>query len=155
MCFTRKPPSATIFVCKYNDKTTMAYESIYREGAGMMRKDHEPPIATARWGWRYHHTGIPTNQIRSGERYLPRYKMHVSGFRKSPYGIEWMRFEADSPISELVRTVPHLAFEVDDIEEALKGKKVLSFPGSPSAGVRTAMIVDNGCPIELIEFKIN
>jgi len=121
----------------------------------IMRQDHEPPSATACWGWRYHHTGIPTNQARDGERYLPRYKMYVSGFRESPYGIEWMRFEADSPISELIKTVPHVAFEVNDIEEALKGKKVLSIPDSPSAGVRTAMIIDNGGPIELIEFRRN
>ncbi len=119
----------------------------------MTRQDHEPPSATGRWGWRYHHTGIPTEHTRAGERYLPQFKMWVSGFPDSPYGIEWMRFEADSPVPELVRSVPHVAFEVDDIDEALQGKNVLSAPGSPSAGVRAAMIVDNGCPIELIEFK--
>jgi hypothetical protein len=116
------------------------------------RRDHEPPRATDRWGWRYHHTGIPTRQRREGERYLPQLKMHVSGFPDSPYGVEWMRFDADSPISELVRTVPHVAFEVDDIDEALKGKKVLSAPGAPSAGVRVAMFIDDGAPIELLEF---
>ena len=118
-----------------------------------MREDHEPPPATLRWGWRYHHTGIPTDRPRDGERYLPQFKMYVSGFPESPYGIEWMRFETDSPVPELVRTLPHVAFEVDDIEEALNGKQVLSPPGSPSAGVRAAMIIDNGCPIELIEFR--
>jgi hypothetical protein len=117
-----------------------------------MRPDNAPPPATQAWGWRYHHTGIPTQQRRRGERYLPQFKMYVSGFSESPYGVEWMRFEPDSPIPELVRTVPHVAFEVDDIDSALEGKELLSPPGSPSAGVRAAMIVDNGCPIELIEF---
>ena len=118
----------------------------------MTREGHEPPRATERWGWRYHHTGIPTRQPRDGEHYLPQFKMYVSGFADSPYGVEWMRFEPDSPISDLVKTVPHVAFEVDDIDEALEGKKVLSAPGSPSTGVKAAMIVDNGCPIELIQF---
>ena len=118
----------------------------------MLRRDDEPPSAIHEWGWRYHHTGIPTDRPRDNERYLAQFKMYVSGFPESPYGIEWMRFEADSPISELVRTVPHVAFAVDDIEKALEGKEVLSAPGSPSAGVRAAMIIDNGCPIELIEF---
>jgi len=117
-----------------------------------MRQDHEPPSATHRWGWRYHHLGIPTNERREGERYLAQFKMYVSGFADSPYGIEWMRFEAGSPISALVRTVPHVAFEVDDLDEVLKGKQVLSPPSSPSAGVRVAMIIDSGCPIELIQF---
>jgi hypothetical protein len=123
------------------------------EGGPVRRKDHEPPAATARWGWRYHHTGIPTAEPRDGEEYLPQFKMYVSGFAESPYGVEWMRFEADSPVSELVRTVPHVAFEVDDILKALRGKTVLSAPDSPSAGVRVAMIVENGCPVELIEFR--
>jgi hypothetical protein len=122
------------------------------EGGKVRRHDHEPPAATDRWGWRYHHTGIPTNQRRRDEQYLPQFKMYVSGFPQSPYGVEWMRFEADSPIPDLVKTVPHVAFEVEDIDDALRGKTVLSAPGSPSSGVRAAMIVDNGCPIELIQF---
>ena len=117
-----------------------------------MRQDHEPPCATHEWGWRYHHLGIPTHERRGGECYLPEYKMYVSGFPTSPYGVEWMRFEPGSPISELVRTVPHVAFEVDDLERALEGKELLSAPGSPSEGVRAAMIVHNGCPVELIQF---
>jgi len=117
------------------------------------RQDHEPPPAVSEWGWRYHHTGIPTRIAREGERYLPEFKMYVSGFSESAYGIEWMRFEPDSPISELVQTVPHLAFEVDNLEDALKGKQVLSAPCSPSPGVMVAMIVDDGTPIELLEFS--
>ena len=119
------------------------------------RRDDQLPSATREWEWRYHHTGIPTRQPREGERYLAQYKMYVSGFPESPYGIEWMRFEPGSPISELVQTVPHVAFEVDSIEEALKGKEILSAPCSPSPGVTVAMIIDNDCPIELLEFTRN
>jgi hypothetical protein len=117
------------------------------------RKDHEPPQVVAKNGWRYHHLGIPTDIPRPGERYLEHLKVHVSGFDTSPYGIEWMRFDPDCPVSELIRTVPHIAFEVDDLDSALQGKNVLSPPGSPSHGVRTAMIVDNGAPVEVIEFR--
>ncbi len=116
------------------------------------RKDHEPPSVISKCCWRFHHIGIPTDTPRPDERYLEKYKMYVSGFETSPYGIEWMRFEQDSPISELVRTTPHIAFEVDNIETALKGKETISEIGSPSDGVRVAMIIDNGAPVELIEF---
>lgn len=122
------------------------------EGGSHIRVDHEPPPAVERWGWRYHHVGIPTDTPRAGESYLAEYQFYHSGFPESPYGVEWMRFETGSPVHELVKTVPHVAFEVDDLDEALKGKTVLMPPGSPSAGVRTAMIVDDGCPIELIQF---
>ena len=64
-----------------------------------------------------------------------------------------MRFEQDCPVPELVRSVPHIAFEVDDLDEALKGKEILIEPGSPSDGVRAAMIVHDGAPVELIEFR--
>jgi hypothetical protein len=116
------------------------------------RQDHEPPPAIAKQGWRYHHIGIPTSIPHSNERYLPHLKMYVSGFDTSPYGIEWMRFDPDSQISELTRTVPHIAFEVDDLDAALIGQNVFSEVSSPSNGVRVAMIIDDGVPIELLEF---
>jgi len=123
------------------------------EQATKMRKDHEPPTAISVRGWRYHHVGIPTPTPRPGERYLEQFKMYVSGFEISPYGIEWMRFEPDSPVSALIRSVPHIAFRVDDLEVALEGKELLAPVSSPSHGVRVAMIIDNGAPVELLEFR--
>jgi len=117
------------------------------------RADHEQPAAIVERGWRYHHLGIPTDTPKPNEVYLEKFKLHVSGFDTSPYGIEWMRFEQDSPISELIKTVPHIAFEVDDLESALEGKELLTPPNSPSDGVRVAMIIHNGAPIELIQFR--
>ena len=119
------------------------------------RKDHEPPLATSAWGWRYHHLGIPTDAMIKGERYLPQFKFYVSGFDSSPYGIEWMRFEKDSPVDELIKRVPHIAFEVDDLDSELSRHhfNILTPPNSPGDGTRVAMISHNGAPIELIEFK--
>jgi hypothetical protein len=97
--------------------------------------------------------GIPTPASRPGERYLPHLKMWVSGFDTSPYGVEWMRFEPGCPISELVRTVPHIAFEVEDLDAALEGLTLIGEVGSPSGGVRAAMILDDGAPVELLEFR--
>jgi hypothetical protein len=122
-------------------------------GGHRRRADREPPAATGRWGWRYHHVGVPTDRPRAGERYLAAWKVHVSGFETSPFGVEWMRYEPGSPVHELVRTVPHLAFEVDDLEAALEGREVLTPPNSPAPGLRVAMILDDGCPIELMQFE--
>jgi hypothetical protein len=117
------------------------------------RQDHEPPFAITRLGWRYHHLGIPTSTPHPDERYIPHLKIYVSGFDTSPYGIEWMRFEPDCQISELIRNVPHIAFEVDDLDTALAGQTLISEVSSPSDGVRVAMIIDNDAPIELLEFR--
>jgi hypothetical protein len=100
---------------------------------------------------KYHHLGIPTEVPRVGETYLEEFKMFVSGYETSPYGIEWMRFEPDSPLPELVKSVPHIAFEVDDLEAEIAGKEILIEPNSPSEGITVAFIVDNGAPIEFLQ----
>ena len=119
----------------------------------MKRREHEQPSAISRRGWKYHHLGIPTSVPHPGEQYVPHLKLHVAGFDTSPYGVEWMRFEPECRVHELVRRVPHVAFEVANIEKALKGCTVLADVSSPSPGVRAAMIVDDGATIELIEFS--
>jgi hypothetical protein len=117
------------------------------------RQDREAPSAIAVDGWRYHHIGIPTLTPCPGERYLPHLKMYVSGFESSPCGIQWMRFDADAPYPEIVKTVPHVAFEVDDLAAALVGKEILTPPNSPGEGIAVAMILDHGAPVELLEFR--
>ncbi len=91
------------------------------------------------------------------EKYISKYKFYVSGFDSSPFGIEWMRFEDDSPILPLIQKVPHIAFEVKNIDvELLKHNlKVITKPNSPGNGVKVAMVEHNGAPIELIEFTGN
>ena len=116
------------------------------------RQDNEQPLATRR-GWRYHHVGIPTTEVRANETHIEKLGMHVSGFSTSPFGIEWMRFDEDSPIDELIQRVPHVAFEVDDLDAAVVGLELIGEISSPSKGVRVAMIIDDGAPVELIEFS--
>lgn len=120
-----------------------------------IRQDFELPTCIESWGWRYHHLGIPTDIVMPNEKYLPQFKFYVSGFSRSPFGIEWIRFKKDSPIDKLIQTVPHVAFEVVDLDFELKnrGFKIITKPNPPSDGVRVAMIEHNGAPIELIEFE--
>lgn len=103
-------------------------------------------------GLRYHHIGIPNSVIRDHEYHLPQFGMYVVGHEHSEYGVEWLRFDDDSPLPEIVRTVPHVAFVVDDLDDALKDREVLIAPNNPSSGVRVAFVVENGAPIELMEF---
>ena len=78
--------------------------------------------------------------------------MYVSGYGENPYGIEWIRFDEEAPYPDLVKTVAHVAFEVDDIQQAIKDKKVIIKPNSPSPGTIVAFIEDNGAPVEFIQF---
>ncbi len=100
---------------------------------------------------RYHHIGIPTPERRPGEREVPGLDIHVSGYETSAFGVEWMRFGPGCTLPELVRTVPHVAFQVDDLDAALEGKEVIIQPNSPSPGIRVAFVVENGAPVELLQ----
>lgn len=101
---------------------------------------------------RYHHLGIPTDRELPEEDHIAALKIYASGFMDSPYGVEWVKFDPDCPTHELVKTVPHVAFVVDDLEAALAGQEVLVPPSSPSPGVTVAFIVHNGAPVELLQF---
>jgi hypothetical protein len=100
---------------------------------------------------KYHHLGIPTKTPIEGEVYLKDYHVYHAGYDKSEYGIEWMRYEEGCNLPEIVKTLPHVAFEVDDIYEAIKGKHVIIEPNSPSEGIIVAFIEENGAPIEFIQ----
>lgn len=118
------------------------------------RQDHELPKAIENWGWKYHHIGIPTDKRFTDEQYVSHLKFYTAGFKTSPFGVEWMGFEDESPVHYLVQTLPHVAFEVADLDYELthRNLNVITEPNLPSEGVRVAMIEHNGAPIELIEF---
>ncbi|MBD1577499.1 hypothetical protein HC723_13855 [Vibrio sp. S11_S32] len=101
---------------------------------------------------KFNHLGIPTIERFDGEIDLPHLKMTVSDHENNPYGIQWQRFWTDAPYPELVKTVPHAAFEVDDLMAEIKGKKVIIEPNSPSEGLIVAFIEVNGAPVELMEY---
>jgi hypothetical protein len=101
---------------------------------------------------RYHHIGIPTQMPRDDEVYLENFKMYASGFDTSKFGVEWVRFDIDAPFPDLVKTVPHVAFVVDNLEAAIAGMELLIPPNRPSEGVTVAFIVENGAPIEFLQF---
>jgi hypothetical protein len=117
------------------------------------RKDNETPFAISKMGMRFHHIGIPTSEPKPNEKYLEKYKFYVSGFETSEFGIEWMRFEKGSPVAEIIQKIPHVAFEVDDLDSSIEGRQMIGEISSPSKGVRVAMIIENGAPVELLEFS--
>jgi len=64
-----------------------------------------------------------------------------------------MRFEPDCPIPDLVKRIPHVAFEVENLERELEGKEILITPESPNEGLRVAFIVVNLAPVEFLELE--
>ena len=101
---------------------------------------------------KFNHIGIPTQERFEGEIDLPHLKMTVSDHENNPYGIQWQRYWDDAPYPDIVETIPHVAFVVDDLEKELEGKKVIIEPNSPSEGLIVAFVEVNGAPIELMQY---
>ena len=99
----------------------------------------------------FNHVGIPTTGSFAGEIPVPHLKITVSDHQDNPFGIQWMRYWDGAPYPELVKTVPHVAFEVDDLAAALAGETVIIEPNSPSPGVLVAFIERRGAPVELMQ----
>ncbi len=102
---------------------------------------------------KFNHVGIPVTGSFEGEIDLPHLKMTVSDHENNPYGIQWQRYWKDAPYPELVKTVPHVAFVVDNLDDELEGKIIIIKPNSPSDGLRVAFIEVNGAPVELMEYS--
>jgi hypothetical protein len=100
---------------------------------------------------KYNHIGIPTIVNFDGEIPLPHLKVTVSDHQNNPFGIQWQRYWDGAPYPDLVKTVPHVAFEVDDLTAAIRDRKVIIEPNSPSKGVMVAFIEVNGAPVELMQ----
>lgn len=100
---------------------------------------------------KYNHIGIPVTHAFAGEIAFPHLKITVSDHLSNPFRIQWIRFWDDAPYPDLVKTVAHVAFEVDDLAAALKGQRVIIEPNSPSRGVIVAFIEINGAPVELMQ----
>jgi len=102
---------------------------------------------------KYHHLGIPTQSPKEGETYLAEYDTYCTDPTSNPFAIQWMRYGAKCRLPKIVQEVPHIAFQADDLDKALEGKEVIIAPNSPSRGVRVAFIVENGAPVEFLEYE--
>lgn len=103
--------------------------------------------------YEYHHFGIPTKIPQDNEKYSPTFKMHTTP-GDNPWRIQWHRFEEGCPLHSLIQTLPHIAFKVNNIDEAIQNEHVILEPYFPFEGFRVAMIEKNGAVIELIETNL-
>jgi hypothetical protein len=60
-----------------------------------------------------------------------------------------MRFEKDSPLNELIRTAPYIAFEFDSLKYERAGRHFNSItkPDTPIRWSQDWMIEHNGAPV--------
>jgi hypothetical protein len=102
---------------------------------------------------KFNHVGIPTTTSREGEIYVEGMKLFLTDFNNSDNKIEFLRFEGDSQMPEILKTHAHIAYEVPSLESAMKGKKVVLEPFQGGEGLMCAFIEEEGIAIELMCFN--
>jgi hypothetical protein len=99
----------------------------------------------------FNHIGIPSSVVREEEIHIEGAKVYVTDFKKSENRIEWLRFEEDSPMPEQLKTIAHVAFMVDDLDQALEGQDILIEPFEPMEGLKVAFVLEDGAPVEFMQ----
>lgn len=101
----------------------------------------------------FDHIGLPTRDKQPNERFVEKTRVWVTDPHEHPFAVEYLRYEADSPVSEFLRTHPHVAFHVDSIARESANLKVLIEPFSSVAGHTVGFfLTEDGLPVELMEF---
>lgn len=103
--------------------------------------------------YKFSHIGIPTTEEKEWDGFYEPGKIHYTDFNKDEFKVEWIKFDIDSPMPEMMQTIPHVAYLVDNIENAIEGKEILVETFSPGEGVRVVFIVHNGSPVEFMEIS--
>ena len=80
--------------------------------------------------------------------YVPATKVWVTDPAGHPHRIEFLRFEPDSPVTGLVRDLPHMAFQVDDLEAAVGDSPVLLGPFQATESLRVVFVEKDGAVFE-------
>lgn len=99
---------------------------------------------------RYHHMGIPTDEVRPNEKFSEAFGMYTSDV-EGDFRIQYHRFADDSPLHPLIKSLPHVAIQVDNLEKAVEGYEILLGPYEPIPNYRVAIINNGGVPVELVE----
>ena len=99
----------------------------------------------------FDHIGVPAAAKRDGMRFLESKRLWLSSPAAHPYRVEWLWYEPDSPEVELVRTVPHVAYKVESLEDAMAGERMIVEPFDVFGEVRVGFIEVDGAPVEFVE----
>jgi hypothetical protein len=104
----------------------------------------------------FDHLGLITNENKGRDMYVKKTKVWCTDYDKHPYRVEWLKFDPDSPVTGPLREKPHIAFRVDNLEEASKGLKVILEPFFPVPDMYPDLKVaffetEDGVIVELME----
>lgn len=107
----------------------------------------------------FDHIGIVTTEPQDGESWVPFSKVWVTNPRLHPLRIEYIR-PAEMPDVDpsyiglwKLWNLPHVAYRVDNLAEAISGEEVVLGPFEPDEFATVAFIHKDGVVVEYLEYS--
>lgn len=101
---------------------------------------------------KYMHTGIIVGDKLPDMIYVEPLKVWITDASKDKYAIEFLCFDVDSPMAAAIQEQPHVAYEVENIDEALEGKSIL-WNKMDIGNAYIAFVYDNNTVVEFYQPK--
>lgn len=101
----------------------------------------------------FDHIGLRTFEKQDEEDWVEATRVWVTNPKKHPFNVEWLRYEDDSPVEASFRERAHIAFRVDNLEEASKGMKVILAPFEVGGFLKVGFFeYSDGTVVELMQY---
>lgn len=101
---------------------------------------------------KYMHTGIIVGDKLPDMIYVEPLKVWITDASKDKYAIEFLCFDVDSPMAAAIQEQTHVAYEVENIDEALEGKSIL-WNKMDIGNAYIAFVYDNNTVVEFYQPK--
>jgi hypothetical protein len=76
----------------------------------------------------FDHVGITTTIKQPNEDWIESSRVWVTNPRNHPEQIEFLRYEPDSTVPQVIKDNPHVAFRVDDLAPHMEGQEIIIPP---------------------------
>jgi hypothetical protein len=102
----------------------------------------------------FDHIGITTSEVQPGENWVEQSRVWVTNPRNHPEHIEFLRYEPDSTVPEVIKANPHIAFRVSSLEEQLSqpGVEVIIPPFEVGDFLRVVFVRKHGAIFEYMQY---
>ena len=99
--------------------------------------------------YKFNHVGVPTDKVQENEIFYEELQLYATDPSQTEYFIEYLRPAPGCTFFPVLLENPHVSLQVENLEEALKGEKVIVEPFSPAPGLMIAFIEVDGFIFEL------
>lgn len=101
----------------------------------------------------FDHIGITTTEKKENAFWVENTKVWVTNPKEHPLGVEWLRYEPDSPCPRELIENPHVAYRVKSLGEASRGMELLLGPMVVDDFVRVGFYrYTDGSIVEFMEY---